>query len=229
MERERFLDAVAERLGRPRLNFAPKRLPLQAPWPPFEGPLETRFAAELTQVGGTVSHANCVEEVMTQLAFAIFKGEGAVTVASARSEFEALGLDTQDERFAEVSFYGDTSCRTPDLFRQKALSADLGLTTAVSAVASTGTLILTANTASPRSVSLLPRRHLAVLHVSQIAPDLGSALALGKACTPSLSRMPSALLCITGPSRTSDIENDLSIGVHGPAEVHVILYSGSLA
>jgi L-lactate utilization protein LutC len=36
--------------------------------------------------------------------------------------------------------------------------------------------------------------------------------------------MPSALVCVTGPSRTSDIENDLSIGVHGPAQVHVIIY-----
>jgi L-lactate utilization protein LutC len=39
--------------------------------------------------------------------------------------------------------------------------------------------------------------------------------------------MPSALFFVTGPSRTSDIENDLSIGVHGPAEVHVIVYGGA--
>jgi L-lactate dehydrogenase complex protein LldG len=39
--------------------------------------------------------------------------------------------------------------------------------------------------------------------------------------------LPSALHVITGPSRTSDIENDLTIGVHGPASVVVILLRGS--
>jgi L-lactate dehydrogenase complex protein LldG len=34
--------------------------------------------------------------------------------------------------------------------------------------------------------------------------------------------LPSSINCISGPSRTSDIENDASIGVHGPAQVTVL-------
>jgi L-lactate dehydrogenase complex protein LldG len=35
-----------------------------------------------------------------------------------------------------------------------------------------------------------------------------------------------AVTFITGPSRTSDIELTLAIGVHGPAEVYVIIIEG---
>ncbi len=35
--------------------------------------------------------------------------------------------------------------------------------------------------------------------------------------------LPSALTFITGPSRTGDIEQKLTIGIHGPAELHLVL------
>ena len=41
--------------------------------------------------------------------------------------------------------------------------------------------------------------------------------------------LPTATLFVTGPSRTSDIENDLTIGVHGPAAVIVVLLNAPAA
>jgi L-lactate dehydrogenase complex protein LldG len=224
VERERFLDAIATRLGRPRVTASPLRPTFSVPWPQLEGQLAARFSSELERVGGTVSHATSLDAVRSLLGEAISTSGETPAVAVARTELEAFGLDTKTPPFDRVSFWGDVACKTPDRFRRLALVAGVGITTAVCAVASTGTLVLAASTASPRSASLLPRRHVALIRESQIVPHLGGALALGSHVVASQEQMPSALVCVTGPSRTSDIENDLSIGVHGPAQVHVIIY-----
>jgi L-lactate dehydrogenase complex protein LldG len=35
--------------------------------------------------------------------------------------------------------------------------------------------------------------------------------------------LPSALAIVSGPSRSGDIEQTMTVGVHGPGEVHVVL------
>ena len=62
--------------------------------------------------------------------------------------------------------------------------------------------------------SLLPEIHLTVLESKNILPSLPDAMDLVKGKN---------AVFITGPSRTADIEMTLTIGVHGPKEIHVFV------
>ena len=82
-------------------------------------------------------------------------------------------------------------------------------------------MILASRPEQPRSLSLLPPIHVAVAERRQILPDLFDLFALlGKGP----DELPACLSVITGPSKTGDIELRLVTGVHGPGEIHVILF-----
>jgi L-lactate dehydrogenase complex protein LldG len=105
--------------------------------------------------------------------------------------------------------------------RTGALAADVGISDADYGLADTGTLVVRATPAQGRLVSLLPPVHIAVLSRQRIVPDLA-------ACFRALNmheeaRRTSLLTLITGPSRTADIEQTLTIGVHGPGALHILL------
>lgn len=90
---------------------------------------------------------------------------------------------------------------------------DLGITGVDAALPETGTLVFRSSREHPQLVSLLPRVHLAILSPSALRADLQNVFAEIK------SGKRAAL--ITGPSRTTDIEKVLTIGVHGPKALHV--------
>ena len=101
-----------------------------------------------------------------------------------------------------------------DIFR-----FDVGVTTAQAAIAETGTLVLDSAHEQHRLVSLVPPVHIAIVGASTICATLSDALTTlqnGKELSP-------AVTFITGPSRTADIELTLTIGVHGPQELYVIV------
>lgn len=84
-------------------------------------------------------------------------------------------------------------------------------------LADTGSVVLAASPEEPRRRSLLPDVHISLLDQERILPGLGELFeALG-------GDLPSALAIVTGPSRSADIEQKLTVGVHGPGEVHVVL------
>jgi L-lactate dehydrogenase complex protein LldG len=108
----------------------------------------------------------------------------------------------------------------PSTQRDTFFQADVGISGVAWAIAETGTLVVASRPQEPRSLSLLPPVHIAVLHRDQILPDL---LDLFADLEGDKARLPSCLTLITGPSKTGDIELKLVTGVHGPGEIHVVL------
>lgn len=105
--------------------------------------------------------------------------------------------------------------------RQAILAADVGISSVDFAVAETGTLAVCSKPGRERVISLLPRVHIAIVEESQIVPDLFDVFEqLGKL---SFDDLPSNLAFITGPSKTGDIELQLTTGVHGPGKWHVVI------
>ncbi|MGG4035228.1 LUD domain-containing protein [Paenibacillus cisolokensis] len=91
------------------------------------------------------------------------------------------------------------------------------------AIANTATLALFSHGGKGRSVSLLTDALLAVFRADQLVTRMGEAFERFKAAHPTLESMPSSLNLITGPSRSADIENDLTIGIHGPGKVYAVI------
>lgn len=98
----------------------------------------------------------------------------------------------------------------------------VGLTGADAALADSGTLVLQNLPGQPAPMSLLPEVHVALLDVRRIYPSLPDYLAVLNPRTTVCGA--SNLVFVTGPSRTADIEMALTIGVHGPGRIVVVMW-----
>jgi L-lactate dehydrogenase complex protein LldG len=104
--------------------------------------------------------------------------------------------------------------------REQAARLHTGLTLADWGLAETGTLVLESSAEDLRLATMLSETHVAVLPLSRLKQD---ALALEEELNGLMHSPPRYLAFITGASRTADIERVLTLGVHGPLELHLLL------
>lgn len=95
----------------------------------------------------------------------------------------------------------------------------VGITGAFCAIAETGTLVLLSGKDTPPATSLLPETHIAVVRITRIIKGMEEAWSLLRKEYPV---MPRAVNFVSGPSRTADIEQTVTLGAHGPYRVHII-------
>jgi L-lactate dehydrogenase complex protein LldG len=103
--------------------------------------------------------------------------------------------------------------------RERQAAAELGITGCDAAIAETASVVLLSGRGRSRAVSLLPPVHLAIVQRHQLC------LTMAEVFEKYSGALQSAASCtlITGPSRTADIELTLTLGIHGPGRVVVVI------
>lgn len=109
-----------------------------------------------------------------------------------------------------------------DAKKNELASIPVGITDIKAAIADTGTLVLQNISGQPSFVSLLPDVHIVLVRASEIYPNLQTFLENEENIGAVVSQSNNFVF-ISGPSRTADIEQTLTLGVHGPREMIVML------
>lgn len=230
--KEAFLNRIAEKLGRSRLADINKPV-----WPRHpsdqtlqketQDQLASQFEQELTKLGGQVIRVESLDTLPT----AIHSWLRAVDVQNIVSwkHTSPCGISMLDalqqykpEPADDSSRFNltvwDEDSEQGDLW-QATRQADVGFTIAEHGIAETGSIVLYNRGAAGRSVSLLPTRSASILQAKDIVPRITQVFAQ----LDTRVNQYSCINVITGPSRSADIEMDLSIGVHGPGQLVVFL------
>ncbi len=115
--------------------------------------------------------------------------------------------------------------QTRAAMRKLFFEADVGISGANLAIAESGTLVIVSNEGNARLVTSLPPVHIALVTTEKFVETMEQAASLIKALTAASSgmKLTAYVSFITGPSRTTDIEKEVIIGVHGPQKVHIII------
>jgi L-lactate dehydrogenase complex protein LldG len=205
-EREHILHKVRTALGRsagqaPALPPEPRlRLPAMTPEGRVAMLLE-RFAGKAWRAPSAAGARDYVAELAA----------GKSAIASPAALLGELGiLDLPGVRVARGS---------PEQIRQDCATADLGITTAAYAMADTGALVVLATGEESRLVSLLPPVHVTVLPAGRVLSSLDELFTV----LPDPAAASASMVLIAGPSRTADIEQILTLGVHGPRELGLVV------
>lgn len=228
--REALLARVREALGASRELLQREAQPaLQADsYPahvlPAEEDLVVQFSRELGKLTGKIHLCADAEAALEELR-SLLQQHGAREVIT--WSYEQIGLEGLETllKTEGVAVLPDSILGAERGERLQQLEpAVLCISGADAAVAESGTLLVVAGEGRGRLASLLAPVHVAVLPASRLRPGLAGALELlRERFGEQFLHRHSNLALITGPSRTADIELSLTLGVHGPKEIHALI------
>jgi L-lactate dehydrogenase complex protein LldG len=244
--KEAFLNRLADKMGRPRIQEVKKPQWHRHPWDHLhqglsQDELVHQFEETLQSLGGQVirvpfrdalpsainswltevkadrivswKHDSTIGEVL-QNTLQEFRQPPSVGQYSPNPE-----QSSKPERLTEAQVTLWDEQADSQHLTEAAEKADVGFTIAEYGLSETGTVVLYNRGNCGRLVSLLPTISATILSSQTIIPRLTQLL-------PHIDQNVADYSCInliTGPSRSADIEMDLSVGVHGPGQLVVFL------
>ena len=225
MSRETFLSRVREaaRQGQAyRVHLS--EIPAGTSYVGAAGDLCEALVAEVVAVGGFARLVPDLEGARLALIELFDEYQPASALTWRHPLLDLLGLaDVLSARNICREDYDALAALDSAERRARILAAGIGISSVDFAIAETGTLVVSAKPGQERMVSLLAPVHVAIVSRDQIVPDLFDVFdrlgALG------FENLSSNVAFITGPSKTGDIELQLTTGVHGPGKWHVIVVS----
>lgn len=196
-------EAILERVRRAQQTGAIPRVNRPVTTDPSPLGLE-RLLAELKLLGVDAHAETSAEAVRARVA--------GIVGAQRTFSWDADHLPYEVARVLHKACTGDAP-------RDVQAAAEIGVTGCAAALAETGTLALLSGPGKPRAASLLPPVHVCIVRRDDIRSTMGEFFA------ERAGDIASAACCyfITGPSRTADIELTLTLGVHGPGRVIVVI------
>jgi L-lactate dehydrogenase complex protein LldG len=178
--------------------------------------LFTPFQAHLSAIGGESYLVADLTQATEVIAAHPALAEKDVIIPPHFAEHPAWGTI--------VSMLRDQSIRIREAGTPASVAdAPVGLSSAALAVAETGSVLLAENALEARVVSMLTLTHFVLVRASDLVPMLDQVGAYLAKFTKSGPDQYHYVSLVTGPSRTSDIERSLTIGVQGPKALCVLV------
>lgn len=123
-----------------------------------------------------------------------------------------------------MDVYGWENAPGLDIRRGATRGDDLvSITPTVAGIAETGSIMVTTGPGTPYTLNFLPETHIAIVHADGIVGGYEDAWARVRVNGETGAALPRTVTMITGPSRSSDIERTVTVGVHGPKRLHIVL------
>jgi L-lactate dehydrogenase complex protein LldG len=207
--RDEILASIRSRLGREGTQGAPNRDDTGPPPRPMVGDdLVGHFTTRAEAIAATVE----VVESPSRLPLAIAR--------YLESKGLAPEITTGADPWLAAMPWADSGIEVA--LRHPREAGLVGVSHASSAIAETGTVVLASGPDNPVTLNYLADYHIVVVERSRVVAFQEEVWTTFRE-----RGLPRALCCITGPSRTGDIEFDIQLGAHGPRNLHVIVVAAA--
>lgn len=188
--------------------------------PPSNQDLLTLFAQRLEAAGGSVAQATTQEDLASVIR-QIAKNEGGdpgVTL------WMSSGLHDAAPELVQTLARSGHHIAVPD-DPGAVRDQPLGIAIASAAIAETGSVILVEPEVADRAVTLMTQALIVACPLAALLPSLDEAATVLREIS---GKGPSYVTFVTGPSRTADIERELTVGVQGPGKLYVVFVEDSI-